>query len=156
MLLGQGGDMVRLTFTSALPVKQATLWQAITVMEGINDEMRPWLSMGAPPGIRGLQDVPLVPGKPLFRSPLKLFGLLPIGHSNLTLLSLTPPQGFVEASAMTGMRRWRHERRLAVTGQGCTLHDTLEFEPRVFPRTTRALVAFFFRHRHRRLRRRYR
>ena len=98
--------MIRLTFTSTLRVDRAALWEGITAMEGINDEMRPWLSMGAPPGIRGLQDVPLVPGKPLFRSPLKLFGLLPIGHSDLTLLSLTPAQGFVEASAMTGMRCW--------------------------------------------------
>lgn len=148
--------MIRLTFTSTLPVDRAALWEAIAAMEGINDEMRPWLSMGAPAGIRGLEDVALTPGEPLFRSPLKLFGLLPVGHSDLTLLSLTPQQGFVEASAMTGMRRWRHERRLAVTGQGCTLHDILDFEPRVFPRTTGALVAFFFRHRHRRLRRRYR
>lgn len=148
--------MIRLTFTSTLPVDRAALWEGITAMEGINDEMRPWLSMGAPPGIRGLQDVPLTPGEPLFRSPLKLFGLLPIGHSDLTLLSLTSQDGFVEASPMTGMRSWRHHRRLADSDTGCTLHDTLEFEPRVFPRTTRALVAFFFRHRHRRLRRRYR
>lgn len=148
--------MIQLTFASALPVDRSSLWQAITAMEGINDEMRPWLSMGAPSGVRALQDVPLTPGQPLFRSPLKLFGLLPVGHSELTLLSLTPQEGFVEASPMTGMQSWRHERRLADSDAGCTLHDILEFEPRVFPRTTAALVALFFRHRHRRLRRRYR
>ncbi|MED5387854.1 MAG: hypothetical protein VX793_03315 [Pseudomonadota bacterium] len=147
--------MMRLTFTSTLSVERATLWQAITAMEGINDEMRPWLRMGVPPGYPGLVDRPLTPGEPLFRCRLKWFGVLPVGHSDLTLLSLTPQEGFVEASPMTGMQSWRHERRLAVSAQGCTLHDILEFEPRVFPRATRLLVAFFFRHRHRRLRRRY-
>ncbi len=148
--------MIQLTFTSDLPVDRSRLWQAVTAMDGINDEMRPWLNMGAPPQVRDLQAVVLTPGKPLFRSPLKLFGLLPVGHSELTLLSLTPQEGFVEASPMTGMRSWRHHRRLADSDTGCTLQDILEFEPRVFPRTTGALVAFFFRHRHRRLRRRYR
>ena len=147
--------LIHLEFSSSLPVTQQALWRDVTSMEGINDEMRPWLTMGAPHGVRGLQDVMMTPGQPLFRSRLKLFGVLPAGYSELTLLSLTPQGGFVEASPMTGMRRWRHERRLAVTGQGCTLHDSLAFEPQWFSRSTRALVVFFFRHRHRRLRRRY-
>lgn len=42
--------MIQLTFTSDLPVDRSRLWQAVTAMDGINDEMRPWLSMGAPPG----------------------------------------------------------------------------------------------------------
>ncbi|MCG8393714.1 MAG: hypothetical protein MI745_11590 [Pseudomonadales bacterium] len=148
--------MIRLTFTSTLPVDSQTLWRAITSMAEINAEMQPWLTMGVPKGMAGLEDVDLVPGQPLFRSPLKLFGVLPVGHSDLTLLSLTPGEGFVEASPMTGMRLWRHERRLATSGQGCTLHDTLVFEPRFLPRATGALVTLFFRHRHRRLRHRYR
>ena len=61
--------MIQLTFTSDLPVDRSRLWQAVTAMDGINDEMRPWLSMGAPPGVRDLQAVALTPGKPLFRSP---------------------------------------------------------------------------------------
>lgn len=148
--------MIRLTFTSTLPVDRAALWEGITAMEGINDEMRPWLTMGAPAGVRGLQDVPLVTGEPLFRSQLKLFGLLPVGYSDLTLLSLTAQQDFVEASPMTGMRSWRHERRLEDSGTDCTLHDTLVFEPQLLPKVTSAIIRAFFRHRHRRLRRRYR
>lgn len=57
--------LIRLEFSSALPVSRAALWQAMTAMEGINQEMRPWLTMGAPAGVQGLQDVPLTPGKPL-------------------------------------------------------------------------------------------
>ena len=60
--------MIQLTFTSDLPVDRSRLWQAVTAMDGINDEMRHWLSMGAPPGVRDLQAVALTPGKPLFRS----------------------------------------------------------------------------------------
>ncbi|MEH6783245.1 MAG: hypothetical protein V7688_05145 [Alcanivorax jadensis] len=148
--------LIRLEFSSALPVSRAALWQAMTAMEGINQEMRPWLTMGAPAGVRGLQDVPLTPGKPLFRSSIKLFGWLPIGYSDLTLLSLTPGEGFVEASPMTGMRDWRHERRLEDSDTGCRLLDTLVFEPRVLPTVTSAIIRAFFGHRHRRLRRRYR
>ena len=146
--------MIRLTFTSTLPVDRATLWLAITSMDGINHEMRPWLTMGAPARVHSLQDVTLTPGEPLFRSTIKLFGLLPVGHSDLTLLSLTAQQGFVEASPMTGMRSWRHERRLEDSGTGCTLHDTLLFEPQLLPKVTSAIIRAFFRHR--RLRRRYR
>ncbi|MGJ3256682.1 MAG: hypothetical protein ACFE0K_10195 [Alcanivorax sp.] len=147
--------LIRLEFSSALPVSRAALWQDITAMEGINHEMRPWLTMGAPAGVRSLQDVTLTPGKPLFRSKIKLFGWLPVGYSELTLLSLTPGEGFVEASAMTGMRHWRHERRLEDSDTGCTLLDTLAFEPRILPTVTSVMIRAFFSHRHRRLRRRY-
>jgi len=148
--------LIRLEFSSALPVSRAALWQDITAMEGINQEMRPWLTMGAPAGIRVLQDMPLTPGRPLFRSPIKLFGWLPVGHSDLTLLSLTPGEGFVEASPMTGMREWRHQRRLEDSDTGCRLLDTLVFEPRVLPTVTSVIIRAFFGHRHRRLRRSYR
>ena len=148
--------MIRLTFASTLPVDRATLWQAITSPQGINHEMRPWLTMGVPAGIHGMQDVTLDPGAPVFRSTIKLFGLLPVGHSDLTLLSLTAQQGFVEVSPMTGMRSWRHERRLEDRGTDCTLHDTLVFEPQRLPKVTSVIIRAFFRHRHRRLRRRYR
>lgn len=115
--------------------------------------MMPVLAMTSPPGVDSLTDLPLTPGQPLFRSRLLLGGFLPAGTSALTLLSLEPGSGFVEQSPMTGMAQWRHERRLTDAGTGCKVTDTLEFEPKILPDVTAALIRMFFDHRHRRLRR---
>lgn len=113
----------------------------------------PLLAMTAPAGIDRLTDVPMTPGRPLFRSRLLLGGVIPAGTSALTLVSLDPGSGFVERSPMTGMAHWQHERRVVASGTGCTVTDTLTFEPRYLPRLTAWLIALFFHHRHRRLRR---
>lgn len=147
--------MIRLQFRSSLGAPVEQVWADIMSDTGINDEMWPLLSMGMPGSPLQLDSVGFQPGVPLFRSPLRLFGLVPVGVSQLTLLSLTPMTGFVEASPMTGMRLWRHQRDLAPAPGGCTLLDTLAFEPRYFPRVTKAMVVLLFRQRHRRLRRRY-
>ncbi len=142
-----------LAFRSELAVAPAVLWRDITSMEAINAEMWPLLSMGAPDQVRSIQEV--TPGTPLFRSRLKLLTVLPIGASLLTLEQLQAPRGFVEASPMTGMQLWRHERWLEPQAGGVRLHDRLTFTPRWCPRLSRGMVRLFFRHRHRRLRRRY-
>lgn len=144
-----------LDFSSYLSVTPDTLWRDITSMDGINGEMWPLLSMGAPLGVRSLEEVARVPGAPLFHSTLKLFTVLPLGVSHLTLARLDTHQGFIEASPMTGMRMWRHERWMEVDATGVWLHDQLTFAPRWCPRLSRGMVRLFFRYRHRRLRHRY-
>src|SRR5262249_32156412 len=118
--------------------------------------MRPFFRMTVPPGVRNITDVTVRPGEALFRSRILLFGVLPIDHSDLTLLELRPGEGFVEESPMGSMRLWRHERwlePLAGATAGVILTDRLTFEPR----WARSLVAWFiataFRHRHAVLRR---
>ncbi|MFZ5665329.1 MAG: hypothetical protein ACOY7L_08925 [Pseudomonadota bacterium] len=109
--------------------------------------------MTAPAGFECLADGNIVPGKPVFRSRLLIGGVLPVGTSMLTFSSFEPGFGFVEQSPMTGMRRWQHERRIDDVPGGCRVTDMLNFQPGLFPGLTAQLVALFFHHRHRRLRR---
>jgi hypothetical protein len=119
-------------------------------VSGISREMSPFFRMTAPPDFQSLADVRVEPGKRLFRSRVFLFVVLPIDYSDITLLELTPQQGFVEQSPMRSMRLWRHERRIesADSDDAVILIDRLTFEPR----HARAFVGWFmnkvFRHRH--------
>lgn len=123
-------------------------------MDGVLAEMRPLFRMGAPPGLQNLDDREIIPGQLVFRSPLYLFGFIPTGHSDLTFTSWNDRVGFVEQSAMTGMRLWRHERRIARAGAGCVLTDRLTFVPRIARRLVAFCIKQFFEHRHAVLRRR--
>jgi ligand-binding SRPBCC domain-containing protein len=80
-----------------------------------------------------------------------------VEYDDLTVVRLEPGRGFLERSSMLSLRVWEHERTLEAAPGGCLVTDRLRFEPRL-PGTTgvaRATVAFLFRHRHRRLRRRF-
>ena len=147
---------IELTFRSRLRAPAARVWEGIVSVEGISAEMRPFFRMTVPPGVRSIADIPWRPGQPLFRSRVFLFGVVPIDHSELTLLEFTPGEGFVEQSPMGSMRLWRHERRIAPlvgTNEGVILTDRLTFDPK----WARSLVAWFidkaFQHRHAVLRR---
>ena len=148
-------EPVDLFLESRLAASTETVWEWITSVRGISAEMWPYFRMTAPPEVRSLIDVSVQPGKRLFRSRVFLFGFLPIDYSDLTLLELTPSEGFVEQSPMGSMNLWRHERRIRPDpdGRGVILTDHLTFEPR----WARGIVAWFirrvFRHRHAVLRR---
>ena len=148
-------DPIRLTFTSELRAPASEVWAWITSVAGISSELRPFFRMSAPAGVRTLDDVEFRPGRVLFRSRVFLFGVLPVDHSDLTLVELVPGVGFVEQSPMGSMRLWRHERRIGRVSGGVVLTDRLTFDPR----HARPFVAWFigrvFRHRHRVLRARF-
>jgi hypothetical protein len=150
-------EPVDLFFESRLPVSADTVWRWITSLEGMSAEMWPYFRMTVPPQVTSLADLTVQPGKRLFRSRVFLFGFLPIDHSDLTLLELTPGEGFVEQSPMGSMHLWRHERRVrpAPDGRGVILSDHLTFEPRWL----RSIVVWFirrvFQHRHAVLRRQF-
>lgn len=146
--------MLTMQFESKLSCGRGAAWSWITSLDGISAEMRPLLRMTAPPGVRSLAHVEVTPGKPLFRSRLLLFGVLPIGHSDLTLLELRPGHGFVEQSPMGWMKLWRHERRILGSSDDSTvvIEDRLSFEPRRARWLVGWLIARFFAHRHRVLR----
>jgi hypothetical protein len=87
------------------------------------------------------------------RSRLLLGGRLPVGHSDLTLLRVTPGRGFLERSPMTGMRVWEHERTIEDAPGGCRVQDRIRARtlvPLPAPLVA-AVVRALFRHRHRRL-----
>ncbi len=124
-------------------------WAWITSLEGISKELSPYFRMTAPKGITSINDLTIVPGKPLFRSRVFLFCIIPIDYSELTLSEIRRGAGFIEQSPTGSMKLWRHERRIVPTDSGCMIQDHVTFEPR----WASPLVAWFmrivFRHRHR-------
>jgi ligand-binding SRPBCC domain-containing protein len=134
------------------------VWDRISTFEGVNDELRPWMRMTAPAHIRRLDPSQVRPGERLFRSWILLLGVVPVDYDDITLVSVEPGRGFHERSSMLSMRVWEHERTLEAVGEGsCLVRDRVTFEPRV-PGTAglvRPVVAALFRHRHRRLERRF-
>jgi ligand-binding SRPBCC domain-containing protein len=145
--------------SSPLSAPAEDVWSRAISEQGINYEIRPWLQMTMPPALRGrtIDDVPL--GEPLGRSWILLLGLLPVDYDDLMLAERGPGLRFLERSKLFSMRLWQHEREVKPVGDGCELTDRLTFELRgplaLVPgsgRLARAIVAWLFSHRHRRLR----
>ena len=126
------------------------LWRRVSTMEGVNDELRPFVRMMVPADRRGLslEDAPL--GEPVFTSTLLAFGVVPIDRHRLTLVRVEPGRGFLERSTSLVQRSWEHERTL---GEDGTVTDRVTFSTRLpgAERLARPIVAALFRHRHRRL-----
>jgi ligand-binding SRPBCC domain-containing protein len=142
---------------SLLVASPETVWERVSTFEGVNDELAPVLRMTAPASVRRLDPSEVVLGERIFRSWVLLFGVLPIDFDDLTLVALEPGRGFQERSRMLSMSVWEHERTIEPNGSGCRVRDRLRFEPRLpgsGPLLER-IVGATFRHRHRRLRRRF-
>jgi hypothetical protein len=136
------------------------VWQRVVTPEGINDELRPIMTMTMPRGAESLtvDDVPV--GTPIGRSWLRLFGVLPFDYDYLTIAELQPGRSFREESTMLSMRLWRHERTVTPNGDAAAMvHDRLTFQPRLPLRPAAPLLAVgigaLFSHRHRRLQRHF-
>lgn len=140
------------------------VWQRVVTPEGINDELRPWMTMSMPHGVASLSidNVPI--GTPLGRSWLRLFGVLPFDYDKLCIAELEPGRGFREESTMLSMSRWQHERSVTPGADGkaggpAVVHDRITFTLRPGLRFCTPLVAAgirsLFGHRHRRLQRHF-
>ena len=143
---------------TALSAPAATVWERVATFEGVNDELRPLMRMTAPPHIRRLDASDVRIGERLCRSWMLLFGVVPVDYDDLTLVSIDPGRGFHERSSMLSMRVWEHERTVEPAGEGaCVVRDRLSFEPRVpgSRRVATRIVRALFRHRHRRLVKRF-
>lgn len=89
----------------AAPAEQ--VWQRVVTPEGINDELRPWMTMSVPRGAKGMT-VDTVPiGAPIGRAWLRLFGVLPFDYDRLSIAELEPGRRFREDSTMLSMRQWQ-------------------------------------------------
>ena len=143
---------------SLLAAPPDAVWERVSTFEGINDELGPLMRMTAPARVRSLDPSEVVLGERIFRSWVLLFGVIPIDYDDLTLIALEPGRGFHERSRMLSMRVWEHERTLEPDGDSATrVSDRLSFEPRL-PGSGPLLERFIratFRHRHRRLGRRF-
>jgi hypothetical protein len=140
--------------TSRLRAEPAAVWAAVTTLEGINDELRPWLRMSPPPGGATVADAPV--GVPWFRSWIRLGGVLPVDYDDLLIVALDEGR-FLERSATSTQRVWEHERTVAAApGGGTLVADRVAWEPRAAPLAALGPVfRLVFAWRHRRLRRRF-
>ncbi len=145
-----------LRLASSLRAEPEAVWERTTSAEGINAELGPVLRMTVPRGLESLDLHALEPG-PLGRSWLLLFGLVPVDYDDIGLVRIEAGRGFLERSTMLSQRLWEHERTLESGGEGTVIEDRLAWEPRLpLPgRLLRPLIAAFFRHRHRQLRRHF-
>jgi ligand-binding SRPBCC domain-containing protein len=132
------------------------VWARVVTPEGINDELRPWMTMSMPRGAESLtvDNVPV--GVPIGRAWLRLFGVLPFDYDRLTVAELQPGRSFDEQSTMLSMRHWRHERSVTPDGDGKTVvRDRITFQLRAPLRPLTPVIAAgiraLFGHRHRRL-----
>ena len=142
---------------SRLDAPPEAVWARAATFEGINDEFGGLLRMTAPREVRerGLDAV--VPGRRLCRSWLLLFGVIPIDYDDITVVRLDPSRGFLERSPMASQRFWEHERLVEPDGDGCVVTDRVLHDPKI-PLGGRLQSAVFrqvFKHRHRRLRKRF-
>ncbi len=132
------------------------MWNSISTMTGVNDELHPFIRMTSP---RTQHTLPTeVDGSVIFESWLLLFGVVPLDRHALALASVHEGVGFVEESSSWLQRRWRHERTLTATEPGgCTIEDRVVIEPRLgsFRPVMSSLVEKLFAHRHRRLAKRF-
>ncbi len=140
------------------PVDQ--VWPRVVTPEGINDELRPWLTMSMPRGAESLtvDNVPI--GVPIGRAWLRLFGVLPFDYDRLSIAELQPGHSFREESTMMSMRRWRHERSVTPdVDSKAIVSDRITFQLRAPLRPATPIVAAglraLFGHRHRRLQRHF-
>jgi hypothetical protein len=150
--------VTEIVVASRLGAAPDEVWERVITPEGVNDEMRPWLRMTVPAGFEGLDPESVVLGERIGRSWILLLGLLPFDYDDLTLVRIEPGRGFLERSTMLSQRLWEHERTIEPHGEGgCTVTDRVRWQPRLgLPgRPLRPVIAWFFRHRHARLRRRF-
>jgi ligand-binding SRPBCC domain-containing protein len=136
------------------------VWTRVVTPEGINDEVRPWMTMSMPRGAEALtvDNVPV--GVPIGRCWLRLFGVLPFDFDLLTIAALDRGRRFDEQSTMMSMRTWRHQRTVTPDGEAkAVVRDRITFELRAPLRPATPIVAAglraLFGHRHRRLQRHF-
>lgn len=141
-----------------VPAGIDAVWARVTTQEGINDELRPILTMTMPGRWRGAAITEVPVRQRLGRAWIRLGGLLPVEYDDLFLLEVAAPSRFHEYSSMATTRVWEHMRDLEVVDDAQTqVTDTVALEPRVslVAPVLRRVVGALFTHRHQRLRRHF-
>ncbi len=90
--------VIEISIESSVKASPEEAWAWITSLQGISEEMRPYFRMTAPAGVTSINDIAVEPGKPLFRSRVFLFCILPIDYSDITLVEINKGSGFIEQS----------------------------------------------------------
>ncbi|MFI8770569.1 SRPBCC family protein [Gordonia sp. NPDC062954] len=154
--MGSDAPLRSLTQRSVIPAPIDAVWDRVSRMEGVNDELMPYLKMMLPRRHRGKTLADIEVGTSVGKVRMLFGGLLPLDYDELTIVELTPGRGFREESSMASMRVWHHARTLTpLTAERTEVVDTVALRPRLLLRPAAPLLARFvehlFRHRHRRL-----
>jgi ligand-binding SRPBCC domain-containing protein len=157
--MGLGGTRV-VERRSHIDASAERIWARVITPEGINDELRPWMTMSLPRGAGSLTVDTIPIGTPVGRSWLRLFGVVPFDYDHLMIAELEPGRRFREESTMLSMSLWRHERTITPDGAArAMVHDRVTFRLRLPLRLAAPVVAAgigaLFDHRHRRLARHF-
>lgn len=145
--------------SSRLAAPAAEVWAFATTAAGVNEELMPIVRMTVPRGLGGdfgIADVD-APQR-LGRSWLLLGGLIPFDWDDIGIERIGPGFSFSERSTMLSQRAWHHDRSVEPLGErACTVTDRIRFVPRLplLAPLLRPVFLWTFRHRHRRLRRRF-
>lgn len=148
--------MTSLTFFSPLSISPSDFW-AQQSFATVNCELGPWIHMTAPKAWQALRLADWQGGDVRFVSWVLFLGVLPVDRHRFGAFSFQPELGFVEDSSSWVMRTWQHARTVQAHGTGCTVQDTIAFQPRIgfLSSLLRPIYSRVFRHRHARLAKRY-
>jgi ligand-binding SRPBCC domain-containing protein len=148
------GRVAEFEVSSVVAAPPGKVWDRVTTAQGINYELRPWMRMTRPRGFDRIDPDSVELGKPIGRSWVLLFGLLPFEYDDITLVELEPGRRFLERSPMLSQRSWQHERLVEPAEDGSRVTDRIRMEPKLglLAAPLRPLFRAVFRHRHRRLR----
>lgn len=145
--------MFTIKMTSEISASVTDVWEKVNTLRGVNDELAPLLRMTAPKDIYDLPFHQMPAEKPIVASCLLLFGIFPFDLHQLQFDEVWQG-GFRENSKSVIHRIWRHHRVISPTNRGCTVTDSVEFEPRLpmFGYFIAHVVRFVFQNRHQYLR----
>jgi ligand-binding SRPBCC domain-containing protein len=134
------------------------VWAFATTAAGVNEELMPIVRMTVPRGRDDLSIADVHPPQRLGRSWILLGGVLPFDYDDIGVASIGPGFAFSERSTMLSQRTWEHDRTVVPAGEhACVVTDRIGFVPRVpgIVPLLRPIFRWMFRHRPRRLRRRF-
>lgn len=144
--------MLRIEITSKINGDVEQLSRDLLTMGGVNYEMNPIIKMTAPSDWAKLPISEWPTNTKIFTSTTLLLGIIPIDFHNFNLVS-TRPNELVESSSTALNKQWNHRREIREEIAGCSIHDTVEYLPRIsiLGKVVRPVYQAIFNHRHRRL-----
>ncbi len=143
---------------SVIHAPAAQVWAFVTTAEGVNAELMPIVRMRVPKGREDLDLDTIDPPEFIGRSWILLGGVIPFDYDDLFIESIDPGRAFHERSTMLTQKAWHHDRTVDPAGPDtCFVTDKVSFEPRlpIPPGLLTPIFRMTFRHRHRRLRKRF-
>jgi len=120
----------RIEYESCVNARVAKVWENATDMKYVNKELFPIAYMTYPKERSKLSEHAAT-GKKIFRSWIFAFYVLPIDYYDITFEVFEKEKRFVEVSPLFSQKSWRHERRITEEKNGCVVHDTVQFTPKL-------------------------